>query len=112
MKENAFPLSNFFESNIPAGHELISVKNVCNKTSALFRQVTYSVMSVGMMHNASMASAHSMGSETLSTEETVRAKESKEMILQTKLIVVEILQVYIYFLWLTCQIYFTITEIC
>uniref|UniRef100_A0A915CC30 Inositol 1,4,5-trisphosphate receptor n=2 Tax=Parascaris univalens TaxID=6257 RepID=A0A915CC30_PARUN len=63
------------------------VKNVCNKTSALFRQVTYSVMSVGMMHNASMAS-----SETLSTEETVRAKESKEMILQTKLIVVEILQ--------------------
>ncbi|VDK41879.1 unnamed protein product [Anisakis simplex] len=70
-----------------------AVKKLCNKTTnAIFRQVTYSVMSVGIMHNASLASAHSLGSDTLDAEENARAKESKEMILQTKLIVVEILQ--------------------
>lgn len=68
------------------------VKNAYDKTSALFRQVTYSVMAVSAMQNSSPPTSHSMASEAHSAEDGARAKESKEMIVQTKLIVVEILQ--------------------
>ncbi|MFH4978380.1 hypothetical protein AB6A40_005089 [Gnathostoma spinigerum] len=69
-----------------------AVKNVYDKTSALFRQVTYSVMGVGAMKQKSSGGVHSSLNDSIITEDTARAKESKEIILQTKLIAVEILQ--------------------
>lgn len=57
------------------------------------KSFTYLAIGVGRMHKLSLPTSHSMASESLSADDGVRAKESKEMILQTKLIVVEILQV-------------------
>ncbi|VDD89339.1 unnamed protein product [Enterobius vermicularis] len=62
------------------------------KDLSMTKSFTYLAIGVGRMHKVSLPTSHSMASESLSADDGVRAKESKEMILQTKLIVVEILQ--------------------
>lgn len=69
----------------------VSAKTAYDRTSSLFRHVTYSVIGVNAMQKAAKHVPH-LQSE-ISAEDTARAKESKQIILQTKLIIVEILNV-------------------
>ncbi|VDK29422.1 unnamed protein product [Gongylonema pulchrum] len=66
-------------------------KSAYDKTSSLFRQVTYSVIGVNAMQKAAKQHSSHLQSETQSAEDTARAKESQQVILETKLIIVEIL---------------------
>ncbi|VDO42760.1 unnamed protein product [Onchocerca flexuosa] len=59
--------------------------------TALFRHVTYSVIGVNALQRGTKQYLPHMKAETTCTENSLHAKESKQMILQTKLIIVEIL---------------------
>uniref|UniRef100_A0A915PLW3 Inositol 1,4,5-trisphosphate receptor n=1 Tax=Setaria digitata TaxID=48799 RepID=A0A915PLW3_9BILA len=65
-------------------------KKASDKTG-LFRHVTYSVIGVNALQKATKQYLSHMESESTCSENTLQAKESKQMILQTKLIIVEIL---------------------
>lgn len=78
-------MQSLYSANIPG-------RMVFDKT-ALFRHVTYSVINVNALQKGSKRYLPHMQAESTTTENTFRAKESKQMILQTKLIIVEILNV-------------------
>ncbi|KAL3982635.1 RIH domain family protein [Acanthocheilonema viteae] len=59
--------------------------------TGLFRHVTYSVIGANALQKGAKQYLPNMQAESTSTQNTFHAKESKQMILQTKLIVVEIL---------------------
>ncbi|KAM3725760.1 Inositol 1,4,5-trisphosphate receptor [Dirofilaria immitis] len=59
--------------------------------TGLFRHVTYSVIGMNTMQKGAKQYLPRVEAETTSTENSLQAKESKQMILQTKLIIVEIL---------------------
>ncbi|EJD74264.1 cation channel family protein [Loa loa] len=65
-------------------------KMAFNKTG-LFRHVTYSVIGANALQKGVKQYLPHMQTESTCTEDTLQAKESKQMILQTKLIIVEIL---------------------
>lgn len=61
--------------------------------AGLFRHVTYSVIGANALQKGAKQYLPHMQAESACTENTFHAKESKQIILQTKLIIVEILNV-------------------
>lgn len=61
--------------------------------TGLFRHVTYSVIGANALQKGAKQYLQHMKTESACNENTLQVKESKQMVLQTKLIIVEILNV-------------------